>query len=416
MQSPASKGRHFVQPAWERVIDIRTRKGWTQEKLAEKARVSVRTIQNIEQGKPTLIGTILKLAQALGVQAEDCMVASTGQLDSGSVRPSASIARNSFAVSPCPYRGLLPFREEDSGFFFGRERLEEVLEETLLHKNVVQVSGPSGSGKSSLVAAGLIPALRKSRSWQVLHCRPGMDPFNSMAAMLLPHLEPDLDEISRAAQLPKLRLTLQEGQLGYLLERLLLRQGNNGLLLFIDQFEELYTHGGRQEVRQRFLDNLLPLASAGRLAAQPGVKLVYALRADFIHRLLSHRGFTDAIQGADVKIGPMTREELDSAIRKPALHYGLRFEDGLAERILNDAGKELSSLPLLEFTLTELWERQNDRVLMHVAYEQIDAMRALQPGHCHTLATPQPRKELLQRIWSSLSDVMRTRSTRCSWR
>ena len=79
-QSPASKGRHFVQPAWEKVVDIRNRKGWTQEKLAEKARVSVRTIQNIEQGKPTLIGTILKLGRALGVQAEDCMLSSGAQI------------------------------------------------------------------------------------------------------------------------------------------------------------------------------------------------------------------------------------------------------------------------------------------------------------------------------------------------
>ncbi|MGA8597895.1 MAG: AAA family ATPase [Bryobacteraceae bacterium] len=386
------------------MVDIRSRKGWTHEKLAEKARVSVRTIQNVEQGKPTLIGTILKLAQALGIQARDCMLASDAQLDSPSVRSAVSIARDSFSAPPCPYRGLLPFREEDSEFFFGREHLLQVLQETLLHRNVVQVSGPSGSGKSSLVAAGLIAALRKSKSWQVLRCRPGMDPFNSMAAVLLPHLQPDLDETARAAQLPKLSLALQDGQLGYVLHHILAIQENGCFLLFIDQFEELYTHCNRQETRQRFLDSLLALMSASRFAGQSGVKLVYALRADFMHRLLSHRGFTDAIQGGDVKIGPMTREELDCVIRKPALHYGVRFEDGLAERILNDAGREPSSLPLLEFTLTELWESQKDRVLTHIAYEQIGQLSGAIANRAETVyrSLPSSQQDATQLILTRL--------------
>jgi transcriptional regulator with XRE-family HTH domain len=315
MQSPASKGRNFVQPAWERVLDLRNRKGWTQEKLAEKSRVSVRTIQNIERGKPTQFGTILKLAQALGVQAQECMLPASTQSDSRDILTPTSVDGHQFSAPACPYRGLLPFREEDSKFFFGREHLIQVLEQTLSESSIVQVSGASGSGKSSLIAAGLIPALRKSKSGQVLYCRPGTDPFKSMAALLIPHLEPELDEITRAGQLSKLALVLQEGQLGYLLERLLLIQGKSWLLLFIDQFEELYTQCNSQETRQRFLDSLLALASAVTCAGRPAVKLIYALRADFIHRLLSHRGFTDAIQIADVKIGPMNREELDCVIQ-----------------------------------------------------------------------------------------------------
>ena len=102
MQSPASKGRNFVQPAWERVLGLRNRKGWTQEKLAEKSRVSVRTIQNIERGKPTQFGTILKLAQALGVQAQECMLPASTQSDSRDILTPTSVDGHQFGAPACP--------------------------------------------------------------------------------------------------------------------------------------------------------------------------------------------------------------------------------------------------------------------------------------------------------------------------
>ena len=271
----------------------------------------------------------------------------------------------------CPYKGLFAFWEQDADVFFGRESLIQLLTEKLDQKHIVQVSGPSGSGKSSLVAAGLIPALKASDTWQVLYCRPGSDPFASLASALIPHLKPSDDEISRAAQLPKLREVLEKGQLRYLLRRAVAANGNRALLLFIDQFEELYTQCNTQTLRDSFLDTLLTLVGADAVANAPRIRLVYTIRADFANRLLSHRGFTDAIQDADVKIGPMNREELDSVIRRPASLRNVRFEEGLAERILNDAGVEPSTLPLLEFALAELWERQTEGTLTHAGYERI---------------------------------------------
>jgi tetratricopeptide (TPR) repeat protein len=271
----------------------------------------------------------------------------------------------------CPYKGLFAFWEQDADVFFGRESLIQLLTEKLDQKHIVQVSGPSGSGKSSLVAAGLIPALKASDTWQVLYCRPGSDPFASLASALIPHLKPSDDEISRAAQLPKLREVLEQGQLRYLLRRAVAANGNRALLLFIDQFEELYTQCNTQTLRDSFLDTLLTLVGADAVANAPRIRLVYTIRADFANRLLSHRGFTDAIQDADVKIGPMNREELDSVIRRPASLRNVRFEEGLAERILNDAGVEPSTLPLLEFALAELWERQTEGTLTHAGYERI---------------------------------------------
>src|SRR4029077_1479884 len=95
--------------------------------------------------------------------------------------------------------------------------------------------------------------------------------------------------------------------------------------------------------------------------------------------------FTDAIQDADVKIGPMNREELDSVIRMPASLRNVRFEEGLAERILKDAGDEPSSLPLLEFALAELWERQTEGTLTHAGYERIGQLSGAIAHHAENL-------------------------------
>src|SRR5258708_12346241 len=126
----------------------------------------------------------------------------------------------------CPYKGLFAFWEQDAEVFFGRESVTQLLVDKLDQKHIVQVSGPSGSGKSSLVAAGVIPALKTSDIWQVLYCRPGSDPFASLASALIPHLKPSEDEISRAAQLPRRREVLEQGQLWYLLRQAVAANGN----------------------------------------------------------------------------------------------------------------------------------------------------------------------------------------------
>ncbi len=354
---PHRESNNLIQPAWKTVIELRSRRGWTQEKLAEKSILSVRTIQNLERGKSIHLGTITKVAEALGVSPDACIAGT---------RSVANPAANGNAIPPCPYRGLLAFREEDADVFFGREALIHILKEKLARKNIVQVSGCSGSGKSSLVAAGLVPTLKSSGSWRIVYLRPGTDPFGALASALMPHLEPDRDTISTAARLPQLREVLHQGDLRFLLVQISRSSGVNGLLLFVDQFEELYTHCGNQPVRDRFLDMLVTLGSSSS-----NIKLIYTMRADFSSRLLSHRRFVDEIQDGDVKIAPMNRDELEAAIRMPALQRNVQFEDGLVDRILTDAGRDPGVLPLTEFALTELWNRQVDHVLTHPAYERI---------------------------------------------
>src|SRR5262249_28268637 len=145
----------------------------------DKAIVSVRTVQNIERGRPTQRSTLARLADALGVSARDLM----------------------FAVAPAettPYCGLSAFTEADSKYFFGRDRVVASLVSKLTQNKLLHISGPSGSGKSSLVSAGLIPELRRSAAWIVISCRPGTDPFRSLSGRLIVRLQPASDDSARA--------------------------------------------------------------------------------------------------------------------------------------------------------------------------------------------------------------------------
>jgi energy-coupling factor transporter ATP-binding protein EcfA2 len=246
----------------------------------------------------------------------------------------------------CPYRGLRPFREEDEPFFFGRAAFTETLATTLARQSFVAVVGASGSGKSSVVRAGLIPRLRRDeggRIWEAVSFVPTDRPLASLAASLLPLLEPDLTEIDRLAEVGKLARHLAEGdvRLRDVTSRILAKQpGTERLLLFADQWEELYTLCPDEAICTAFVAQLLEVA---RSAA---VSIVLTLRGDFYGRALSDRAFSDRLQDAVVNIGPMTRDELAETITRPAEKMGLAFEPGLVETILDDVGEEPGSLPL----------------------------------------------------------------------
>jgi DNA polymerase III delta subunit len=132
------------------------------------------------------------------------------------------------------------------------------------------------------------------------------------------------------------------------------------LLLLIDQFEELYTLCQSAEERQRFMDELVIAVQVASHQRTPNLTLVITLRADFYGYALSYRPFSDVLQGAIANISSMSRQELKDAIEKPAAQVGLQFEDGLTQRILKDVSKAPGNLPLLEFTLTQLWEKRRD--------------------------------------------------------
>ena len=282
------------------------------------------------------------------------------------------------AIPPCPYRGLFAFREEDAQFFFGRETFAPQLVEAVRTQPLVAVIGPSGSGKSSVVFAGLIPQLRSQNTWLIEDFRPGDRPFRHLAAKLVPLLEPQMSETDRLVEVNKLAVSLKGGDLALqdVVARILEKNAGTRLLLVADQFEELYTLCKEESERQQFLNRLLEALNDGA-----NFRLALTLRADFLGYALSYRPFADALQNADVKLGPMNRQELRDAIEKPAQLLKVRIEEGLTERILDDVQESPGNLPLLEFALTQLWEKQRDGTLTHDAYEEIGGVEKALAGY-----------------------------------
>src|SRR6516164_8586504 len=282
---------------------------------------------------------------------------------------------DSVRASICPYRGLLHFREEDAPFFYGREAAIHKLFNAVQSESFVAVVGASGSGKSSVVRAGLVPRLRSNRevAWETVILVPTDQPLKALARALVPLLEPTMSEVDRLAEAAKLAEHFRSGTISLydIVGRILEKQaGTDRVLIVVDQFEELYTLTSDDNARRRFLDELLT-ASSGR-----GVKATIALtlRGDFVGKAFAYRPLSDRLQGAQVNLGPMTHEELACAIRKPAEKVELKFESGLVERILNDVGDEPGNLPLLEFVLKELWEGRRGPCLLNETYDDIGGL------------------------------------------
>ncbi len=311
------------------------------------------------------------------------------------IPPAAAISeRKPRPVGACPYRGLVAFREADAPFFFGREEFVGRLAETMQTQSMVAVIvGPSGSGKSSVIFAGLLPRLRDEKGWLIAHFRPSSQPFQAAAAALLPLLLTGPGEVDRLVESSKLADALNEGSVSLfqVVTRALEKQPDaERLLLVVDQFEELYTLYLDREGQRRFLDKLLAAVAAADEQRHSPLVLLLTLRADFMGQALAHRPFADALQEASLIMGPMTREELRAAIERPAEKQGAAFEEGLVERIMDDVGEDPGNLPLLEFALTLLWEAHSYGWLTHAAYESIGrvsgALARYADQVCHGLA------------------------------
>lgn len=278
---------------------------------------------------------------------------------------------------PCPYRGLFHFGPGDAQYFFGRESFVEKLVKATQTHNFIPLLGASGSGKSSVVLAGLVPKLQQAGHWQFTHFRPGADPFYALAEALVPLYRSELDSTDKIVQAEKLAESLKNGTpLSRIFSSIQRQHPSDRVLLIADQFEELYTLCTDETIRRNFLDRLLAgiAASADRSPFAP--VLVATMRADFLGNALSYRPFADVLQNADLKLGSMNRSELTEAIEQPAQNLGVTFEAGLVERILGDVEAEPGVLPLLEFALTELWQRRSGKQLTHAAYEVIGEVKS----------------------------------------
>lgn len=268
------------------------------------------------------------------------------------------------AAAPAPYRGLEAFRESDAEVFFGRRQEVADLLERTSRPGVTVVYGSSGSGKSSLVMAGLVPRLRERACVVTVRPSHGRTPVYALAAALLPALEPDQSEAARMAELPNLAQALTGGGIVEVVQRVRARSGMDEVVLVIDQFEEIYTAAGDSDA---FVSALLPLLRT----PSAGVHTVLTVRIDYSHDVLAQLETAQLRRDASYMVTPLDRDQLREAVEGPARERGVAFEPGLVDRILDDAGDEPGQLPLVEFALTLLWERQSGGVLGHDAYQEI---------------------------------------------
>jgi len=277
----------------------------------------------------------------------------------------------------CPYRGLEPFHEDDAPLFFGRDKFADDLLQKVLAHPLVAVVGPSGSGKSSVVQAGLLPRLRRegwpNKTWEALIFTPGEQPFHSLAKELLPLYETAKSKTEQMIEARKLGEALVEVKLHLqdpIDEALKTVQTANRLLLVIDQFEELFTLS-EERYRQPFIESLIAVATR----ADSPVAIVLTLRADFYGRAIDlSRDLSDSIQQGLVNLGPMTRGELQQAIVEPARRVGLNFEPGLVARLLDDVTGRPGGLPLLQFALTGLGQPRDGRAITNEQYDAIGTL------------------------------------------
>ncbi len=283
----------------------------------------------------------------------------------------------------CPYQGLYHFSYENSEYFFGREVFVEELFEYTETRNFIPVLGASGSGKSSVILAGLVPKLVQAGRWQFTHFRPGNDPFNALAQALVPLYEPNLNKTELIAQARQLAGYFKNNTVLLSDVFATIQQNNpqNRTLLIADQFEELYTLCPDEKIRRQFLDTLLNTFKSFAEQSSLSTVLVATMRADFLGNALSYRPLADVLQKGNIMLGPMNENELRDVIEKPAQKLGVSFEHGLVERILDDVEQQPGNLPLLEFALTELWKKRQGKQLTHKAYEDIGEVSGALTGY-----------------------------------
>ncbi|HEY9699027.1 MAG TPA: caspase family protein [Trichocoleus sp.] len=251
----------------------------------------------------------------------------------------------------CPYQGLEAFTEATAQFFFGRQKDVETLWQKLEQSAFVPVIGASGSGKSSLVRAGLIPALKQSgTNWTVLEpIKPGEEPL----AQLRQPLEELVRQIPGKVQLGTLIRKAPEGV------KSLIEQIPEGMrfLLVVDQFEEVFTVCLDEEERSRFI-HLITQVNA---IPNSQLTVVITMRADFVESCLCYESLKTLIQDQGLYLSQLTGADLTDAIAKPAAKQGYSLTSDLLAEIVKDTREEPGFLPLLQFALTKLWEPRDEQ-------------------------------------------------------
>lgn len=265
-----------------------------------------------------------------------------------------------------PYKGLDSFSEKDVDLFFGRDAIVSNLVNRLHNLDFIPILGASGSGKTSLLRAGLIPVFKRNKSladgiipplgqWKDIFITPTANPLSKLATAIFPG-DPKRQE----------ELYFQMKDDHFALRRAVTENANaekTNLLLIVDQFEELFTLRDEkyEAARTGFIENLLA-------AASKTCKIIISIRADFYPHCLQYEGLRKALDTASESIGPMTRQELTMAIKAPAGEGRWEIQPGLLDVILEDVSGEPGALPLLSLALLETWVKRRGRTLTLSGY------------------------------------------------
>jgi soluble cytochrome b562 len=313
-----------------------------------------------------------------------------------------------------PYKGLKRFEAVDKDRFFGRDQFLTGLVNELEQTNLLLLLGASGSGKSSVIRAGLIPWLSQNWGSRFTHVifTPNQDPFNSLYHRLhdrYPQAEAEFILEGKADSLTQV------------VNRVI--PSEDFWFIFIDQFEELFTIA-QADKRDRFIDTLVQLVKALTKTGNRSVKIVATMRADFLDRLSPYSSLIEATDKHRPMIAEMQRDELRLAIEQPAAHHGVVFETGLVEEIIKDVQGQAGYLPLLQYTLDLLWETEKetgslqDRTLNITTYRRLGGVRGALQKHVDRIYSNLSEQEQLavQRIFLKLVEIGGDEESGTQWK
>jgi len=344
--------------------------------LAVRTAERVPSLRDKRPDLPDAIDDVVQLATAIDpdkrlIDAQSLMLA----LRSATKNLYASTNWTSAATDAIifnPYKGLRPFQEADAANFFGREaliqRFIKRLQEDSPYARFLAVVGPSGSGKSSVVKAGLIPQLRhgalpNSDQWFYEEFVPGELPFDELENVL----------IGIAVGTPQnLRQHLRAGERGLLeVANAILPDDDTELFLFIDQFEELFTLVDDENEINHFLSSIYTAVTD----ALSRIRVVITIRADFYDRPLLQPQLSDLMRERTEVVVPLSPSELERSIVEPARRAGIQIDTGLVAAIVAEVKEQPASLPLLQYSLSELFERREGGIITPDAYRALGGVR-----------------------------------------
>jgi WD40 repeat protein/transcriptional regulator with XRE-family HTH domain len=397
---------------------LRTGQGMSLSELARQMNYSKGYLSKIENGKKRITPEVAQLADQVletgGVLAALLPTPQNPLLIDGEPEPEP------LGTEACPYPGLAALGPQQARWFFGRDQatsdLISRLDDRLAGGGMLAVVAPSGAGKSSLLAAGLIPTLARgalpgSAAWPVVATTPGAHPLATLAARLAERTEVDPADAAAASADPQRFAAFLAATVAAHGEKQGEGSSSVRIVLVVDQFEETFTECQQDTQRQAFITALSTAAHS------PAVLVVLGVRADFYGSCLTYPALLPALQ-APVALGPMSPDQLRAIITGPATVEGLEVESGLVELLLGDlgvtedsggeaAGYDPGALPLLAHALRATWRQRSGQTLTVAGYRRTGGIReaiVTTAERAYTQLSP-PEQQVAQQILLRLVQV-----------